>query len=235
MSWELVETSSPTRWEWANNVRQPGINSTSLHIGDERVKLGNKWHYVSNYFFPLLMLKEEQLDETFIKLCIAQRGWQTWLYYSLHQRHFQSSFFFYSPWKWKATVDVANKLLIQRPPRIQAGAVMAGLWWLVGLESSDSPWTASRGACGRRRWASGCCWRSCAAARRAPPSLCWGWPPSERRGWKHTAPDRKHETPRVKIYRKKQKYKKINKFSDIYFEQIWILSLNIQWFDKKNW
>lgn len=133
-----AETSSPTRRVSANNVRQPGINSTSLHVGDERVKLGNKWHYVSNYFFPLLMLKEEQLDETFIKLCIAQRGWQTWLYYSLHQRHFQSSFFF-SPWKWKATVDVANKLLIQRPPRIQARAVTAGLWRLVCLESSDSP------------------------------------------------------------------------------------------------
>lgn len=51
-----------------------------------------------------------------------------------------------------------------------------------------SPWTASPAACGLLSWEWGCCWRNRATGRRAPPSPSSKCLPSERRGWKHTAP-----------------------------------------------
>lgn len=97
-------------------------------------------------------------------------------------------------WNWKATKRVANKLLIQAPSQFQLVVQTADVDGSSGGTSSDSqrvhsPWTASPAVCGLSNWAWGCCWRKCAAARRAPPSLCSGCLPSERRGWKHTAPE----------------------------------------------
>lgn len=130
------------------------------------------------------MLKELQLDETFIKLCITQQGWQIWFY----KANIKVTFGLSASASRNVNMRFAIKSVISGPPQIQLMMTRPS-WGSFG--HSDLLWIAFPAACGWPSLASGCCWRSHAASRPAPPSLCWGWPPSARRGWKHTAPERK--------------------------------------------
>ena len=122
--------------------------------------------------------------------CMRQQLWQTQCYYGQHPSSSQSV----PVRNWETTALFVNRLQIQHSPEFQPTPSMqmvtARLTRHVRAPEGlyHSPWTASPAVCGLLSWAWGCCWHNRGAARQAPRSLCTWWPPSEHRGWKHTAP-----------------------------------------------